>query len=161
MKEILVMTSFGPVPYKAVKPYLCPNVTKELEEFVNKLTEVKEPEIPTNLAYYVNALAEKKGWKPKRMERFLIALKEIDVAAVFSILLREVAVKLDEQHEGTINHSEKVYSVGLTNGHIFEVDKKHIKNYRNFAAFRTLEDAKMACSILRNLLNEMFKSEHK
>jgi hypothetical protein len=41
-------------------------------------------------------------------------------------------------------------------GRIYKVNKAHIKNYRNFAAFRSIEDAKTACKILREILKSMY-----
>lgn len=46
----------------------------------------------------------------------------------------------------------------MLDGRITKANKAHIKNYRNFAAFRSVSDAKIACSIVRDVLKEMFKS---
>ena len=46
----------------------------------------------------------------------------------------------------------------MFDGRITKANKAHIKNYRNFAAFRTVEDAKTACSIVRDILKELFKN---
>ena len=47
----------------------------------------------------------------------------------------------------------------MLDGRITKANKAYIKNYRNFAAFRTIEDAKIACRIVKPILKEMFKSK--
>lgn len=157
-KEILVMTSFGPVPFEAVKAHINPEVAKAIEENKEKIIEALEAAVPLNLDYYVGKLAEKRGWKPEKMSNFLNNLSEINLGAAFQVILREVAIELDKKYEDHIEKSDTIFCVSLTNGHIFQADKKFIKNYRNFAAFRTQGDAKIACKITRGLLRDMFKS---
>lgn len=160
-KEILVMTSIGPVPFDVVKDHIDPKIAKTIEENKEAIISAMEKAVPTDLGYYVNSLAQKKGWKPEKMAGFLNNLSEINLSAVFSVILREVAVELDKKYEDHIEKSEEIYCVSTLNGHIFKADKKFIKNFRNFAAFRTIDDAKLACKITRGLLKDMFKSGRK
>lgn len=158
-KEILVMTSFGPVPFDAVKDYINPEIAKVIEENKEKIISAMDAEAAsTELSYYVEKLAQKKGWKHEKMANFLNNLAEINLGVAFQIVLREVAIELDKKYTDHIEKSEEIYCVSLTNGHIFKADKKFIKNFRNFAAFRTINDAKLACKITRGLLKDMFKS---
>lgn len=157
-KEILVMTSFGPVPFDAVKDHINPEVAKAIEEHKEKIIAAMEAKVPLKLSYYVDKLAERKGWKFEKMSNFLNNLAEINLGAAFQVVLREVAIELDKKYADHIEKSEEIYCVSLTNGHIFKTDKKFIKNFRNFAAFRTIDDAKTACKITRGLLKDMFKS---
>lgn len=159
-KQILVMTSFGPVPFDAVKDHI-DAIVKAIEKNKEAIISAREKAVPTDLTYYVNSLAQKKGWKLEKMAGFLNNLSEINLGAAFQVVLREVAVELDKKYEDHIEKSEEIYCVSLTNGHIFKADKKFIKNFRNFAAFRTLDDAKLACKITRGLLKDMFKSGSK
>lgn len=106
----------------------------------------------------IDRLADRLGWKPKKVEGYLNGISEIMPMAVFNTVIREIAIMLDEKYPDHINKSEKIYCISPLDGRIHEVCKAHIKNYRNFAAFRTIEDAKLACSILREPLKEMFKS---
>ena len=112
----------------------------------------------TPFGFYVGKLAERKGWKFEKISNFLNNLAEINLGAAFQVVLREVAIELDKKYADHIEKSEEIYCVSLTNGHIFKADKKFIKNFRNFAAFRTIDDAKLACKITRELLKDMFKS---
>lgn len=160
-KQILVMTSFGPVPFDVVKDHIDPAVAKTIEENKDAIISAMEKVVPMELSYYINSLAQKKGWKPEKMAEFLDNLHEICPGATFNVILREIAVKLDKKYEDHIGKSEEIYCVSMTNGHIFKMDKRLIKNFRNFAAFRTLDDAKLACRITRSLLRDMFKSDRK
>lgn len=157
-KEILVLTSFGLVPFDAVKDHIDPEVAKAVEENKEKIIETLEAYVPTNLSYYVDKIAVKKGWKFEKMTNFLNNLTEINLGAAFQVILREVAIELDKKYTDHIEKSEEIYCVSSTNGHIFKMDKKFIKNFRNFSAFRTIDDAKLACKITRDLLRDMFKS---
>lgn len=113
--------------------------------------------VPT-VSTVTERFANRMGWKPQKVENYLNSVAEIMPMAAFNMVLREVAVMLDEKYPDHINKSEKIYCISPLDGRIHEVCKAHIKNYRNFAAFRTIEDAKLACSILREPLKDMFKS---
>ena len=78
-------------------------------------------------------------------------------AAAFSMVLREIAVELDKKYEDHIENSPEIYVISMLDGRITKANKAHIKNYRNFSAFRTIEDARIACRIVKPILKEMFK----
>ena len=117
----------------------------------------KEP--PKDLQYYIKNISTRLGWKYYEVENTLTMLNAINPAALFSIMLREIAVELDKKYEDRISNSPEIYIVSLLDGRITKANKAVIKNYKNFAAFRTIEDAKWACSLLRHSLKKMFKSE--
>lgn len=106
----------------------------------------------------IQRIANKTGMKPQKVESHINTISKMMPMAAFSIILREIAVMLDEKYPDHINDSDKLYCVSTFDGRIHEICKAHVKNYRNFAAFRTIEDAKLACKILREPLKEMFKS---
>lgn len=157
-KQILVMTSFGPVPFDAIKDHIDPKIAKVIEENQEKIISTMKVEVPLGLDYYVNSLARKRSWEPEKMEDFLYNLSKINLGAAFSVVLREIAIELDKKYEDHIEKSEEIYCVNCTNGRISKIDKKFIKNFKNFAAFRTKDDAKIACKITKNILRDMFKS---
>lgn len=119
---------------------------------------VVETEVPMELEYYIQKIAEKLGWKIEKTYNYLNSVDAILPAAAFSIVLREVAVELDKKYEDQIEKSPEIYVISMFDGKITKANKAHIKNYRNFAAFRTVEDAKIACSIVRDILKELFKN---
>lgn len=116
---------------------------------------LKPAESHMNLHYYVEKLAKKLNWKVEKMYNYLNTIDSVYPVAAFSMILREVAIELDKKYEDHIEKSPEIYVISMLNG---KITKAHIKNYRNFAAFRSVEDAKTACSIVREILKELFKS---
>lgn len=119
---------------------------------------VVETEVPMELEYYIQKIAEKLGWKVEKVYNYLNSVDAILPAAAFSMVLREIAIELDKKYEDHIEKSPEIYVISMLDGRITKANKAHIKNYRNFIAFRTIEDAKIACRITRDILKEMFKS---
>ena len=113
---------------------------------------VVETKVPMKLEYYIQKIAEKLGWKIEKVYNYLNNVDAILPAAAFSMILREIAIELDKKYNDHIEKSPEIYVVSLLDGRITKANKAHIKNYRNFAAFRTVEDAKIACSIVRDIL---------
>ena len=72
------------------------------------------------------------------------------------IFLKEIAIELDKNYDDHISQSPRIFTISAFNGDIFEVDKSHIRNYRNFAAFRTIEDAQYARDILESYFDKIF-----
>ena len=119
---------------------------------------VVETEVPMELEYYIQKIADKLGWKVDKVYNYLNSVDTILPAAAFSMVLREIAIELDKKYEDHIEKSPEIYLISMLDGRITKANKVHIKNYRNFAAFRTIEDAKIACTITRDILKEMFKN---
>lgn len=120
---------------------------------------VVETEVPMELEYYIQKIAERLGWKIEKAYNYLNSVDAILPAAAFSMVLREIAIELDKKYKDHIEKSPEIYVISMLDGRIIKVNKAHIKNYRNFAAFRTIEDAKIAYRITRDVLKEMFKSD--
>ena len=79
----------------------------------------------------------------------------------FEMMLRAAAVLIDRKYPDHINNAkvDKYYTINMTDGKVCEVLKKSIKNFRNFAAFRTLDDIKIATKLLRPLMKHIWPSE--
>ena len=116
-------------------------------------------EVPMDMNFYIEKIAARLGWKPERVYNYLNNVDSIIPAAAFSMVLREIAVELDKKYEDHIENSPEIYVISMLDGRITKANKAYIKNYRNFAAFRTIEDAKIACRIVKPILKEMFKSK--
>lgn len=117
-----------------------------------------ESEVPMELEYYIQKIADRLGWKVEKVYNYLNSVDTILPAAAFFMVLREIAIELDKKYEDHIEKSPEIYVISMLDGRITKANKAHINNYRNFAAFRTIEDAKIACRITRDILKEMFKS---
>lgn len=116
-------------------------------------------DVPMEIDYYVEKIAKRLGWKADKAFNYLNNADAIMPAAALSMVLREIAIELDKKYEDHIQNSPEIYIISALDGRITRADKVHIKNYRNFAAFRSVSDAKIACSIVRNILKEMFKNK--
>lgn len=127
-------------------------VTKE------EISVTTEGGVPMELEFYIQKIAARLGWKIEKMYNYLNSVGSILPAAAFSMVLREVAIELDKKYEGHIEKSPEIYVISMFDGGITKANKAHIKNYRNFAAFRCIEDAKIACRITKDILKELFKS---
>lgn len=117
--------------------------------------------VPLDLTYYIQILADKMGWKFEKTLNYLETLDSIDRSIAFSIVLKLIAIELDKKYPDHIQHSPEIYGIAITNGTIIQLNKAKIKNYKHFAAFRTIADAKVACSILRDVIKDMFKQHGK
>ena len=115
--------------------------------------------VPMNIDFYIERIATRLGWKPEKVYNYLNNVDSILPAAALSIILREIATELDKKYKDHIENSSEIYVISTLDGRITKANKTHIRNYRNFAAFRTIEDAKIACKIVKPILKEMFKSK--
>lgn len=152
-KKLLVMTSFGPVPFDAVKDHLPKEVVEAAEAAVNDAFTVLNPE---NVEFYINRIAVEKHWDYRKVASYLDNLEKFSPVAAFSVLLRDVAIYLDSQYEDSIDKAEEIYVISTLDGKIHKVEGT-IKNFRNFAAFRTIEDAKFAHRVLSKKIRKMFR----
>lgn len=89
---------------------------------------------------------------------FLAAMPDY---ARFSVILRALAVLIDRKYPDHINNADvdKYFTIDMTNGRVCEVPKGKIKNFRNFAAFRNIDDIKIATKILRPFIKELWPNE--
>ena len=102
-------------------------------------------------------LADRIGWNINNLDKYLDNLYKISPAAVFSVLLREVAIMLDERYPDHINKSKEVWIISTLDGEIKQIKELHkIKNFRNFAAFRSLDDALVAKTIMKDALRDLY-----
>lgn len=127
-----------------------------LEDFCK--TEDVADKVPLDIDYYIERLAKKEGYNKSTMVDLLIELERVNRTACFLILLREVAVKIDEKYEDNIKNSPDIFGISTLNGKIYKIRKDKIKNYRSFSAFRTVDDAKIALTILKPFIKDLFKS---
>lgn len=110
----------------------------------------------------VKHLADRIGWNIENLDKYLNNLYKIYPAAVFSIILRELAIIMDEKYPDHINKSKEIWSISTLNGEIARIKcLNKVKNFRNFAAFRTLEDALKAKKIMKRALEDLFNRNGK
>lgn len=133
-------------------------ISKSIGKVVKGAEEYEMEGKKLSLNYYIEKLAERLGWKVDKVYNYLNTIDSVYPVAAFSMILREVAIELDKKYKDHIENSPEIYVISVFDGRITKANKAHIKNYRNFAAFRSVEDAKIACSIMKDILKELFKS---
>ena len=113
-------------------------------------------EVELNINDYAKRITDKLKLDSTIGNLFLGSLATVNLGVVFSLLLKEIAVEIDNRYEGHISKSPEIYSVSALNGEIKKINKNNIHTYRHFAAFRTKEDALEAIHILKDLYQDMF-----
>jgi hypothetical protein len=86
-------------------------------------------------------------------------LKGIDEnhpGAVMSVVLQVIAKALDSYYPNHISKSNEIYIINSMNGKVQKVDKKVIRNYKYFAAFRTLDDAVFAAKTFNTIKQSLY-----
>jgi hypothetical protein len=136
-------------------------VTKELMGKLikdGKVNVVEENGINKIWNDAIKSLAKKTNWKEEKLLNILATLHLANPWAATQMVLREIAIELDKKYDDHINKSEKIYVISPQDGRIHEINKKTVKNYRAFPAFRSIEDAKIACSLIREHLKSIFSN---
>ena len=113
-------------------------------------------DIPMNLEFYVSKLEKQLGQEPGFLAMLQKATWRIAPASVSDLLLMFIAKYLDEQYPDHIRESKELFGVDV-DGRIVRLNPKGIKTFRTFAAFRSLDDARIACRILKPLSKKIFK----
>ena len=83
-------------------------------------------------------------------------LFSISPATTLDLCLRAIAVDMDNNYEGDISECETVWAFDRATKEVFELPVKRAKNLRNFAAFRTKEDAQAALKICSPIVKKMY-----
>ena len=115
--------------------------------------------ISLSVKFYIAKLAKKMNLKFEVCESMLGYIASYSPMTVMSLLAKQISLELDQHYDGHIRDAEHIFVLSTVDGTITEIPAKARveTNYRNFAAFRSLEDANLAYSILSNLYNEAFK----
>ena len=113
-------------------------------------------EVKLNIDDYAERIIDKLKLDLSIGTSFLSSLAIVNPGVVFSLLLKEIAIEIDNRYEGHISKSPEIYCVSVLNGKIKKINKDNIRTYKHFAAFRTKEDALEAINILKVLYQDMF-----
>ena len=121
------------------------------------VAEGSDSDIDITIEGAIQHLANRIGWSRENLERYFNNLHKISPAAVFEIILKEVAILLDEKHPGHISNSKEIWVINKVNGEIQKLkDMSKIKSFQHFAAFRSLEDALVAKKIMAPALQDLY-----
>jgi hypothetical protein len=119
--------------------------------------ELKEKVKTVFLTRALENLANKLGWSKENLCNYINKLSTVYDKAAFDLTLKACAQEMDKNYPDHISNSPKIFAVDSTNGKIMEINKLAIKNYKNFAAFRTKEDAEFVCEVLQPVLKDMYE----
>ena len=121
------------------------------------VTEDSDSDIGITMKSAVQHLANRIGWSKENLEKYFNNLYKISPAAVFEIVLKEVAILLDEKYPDHISNSKEIWAINKVNGEIQKLkDLSKIKSFQHFAAFRSLEDALTAKKVMAPALKDLY-----
>lgn len=158
--KILIVGAVN-TPVGMIKAQKIVTVTKELmSKFIKdgKVNVVEEKDTNKIWNNAIESLSKKTNWKEEKLLNILNTLHLANPWAATQMVLREIAIELDKKYDNHINKSEKIYAISPQDGRIHEINKKTVKNYKAFPAFRSIEDAKIACSLIREHLKSIFSN---
>lgn len=158
--KILIVGAVN-TPVGMIKAQKTVTVTKELmSKFIKdgKVNVVEENGTNKIWSNAIESLSKKTNWKEEKLLNILTTLHLANPWAATQMVLKEIAIELDKKYDDHINKSEKIYAISPQDGRIHEINKKTVKNYKAFPAFRSIEDAKIACSLIREHLKSIFSN---
>ena len=158
--KILIVGAVN-TPVGMIKAQKTVTITKELmSKFIKdgKVNVVEEKDTNKLWSNAIESLSKKTNWKEEKLLNILTTLHLANPWAATQMVLKEIAIELDKKYDDHINKSEKIYAISPQDGRIHEINKKTVKNYKAFPAFRSIEDAKIACSLIREHLKSIFSN---
>lgn len=158
--KILIVGAVN-TPVGMIKAQKTVTVTKELmSKFIKdgKVNVVEEKGTNKIWSNAIESLSKKTNWKEEKLLNILTTLHLANPWAATQMVLKEIAIELDKKYDDHINKSEKIYAISPQDGRIHEINKKTVKNYKAFPAFRSIEDAKIACRLIREHLKSIFSN---
>ncbi len=121
------------------------------------VAEGSDSDIDITIEGAVQHLANRIGWNKENLEKYFTNLYKISPAAVFEIVLKEVAILLDEKYPDHINNSKEIWVINKVNGEIQKLkDLSKIKSFQHFAAFRSLDDALVAKRVMTPVFEDLY-----
>lgn len=155
-KLVKVVELFGiPIPVAEI------NINKTtLPDLIKQgiiVAECSDSDIDITIGGAVQHLANKIRWNEDNFWKYLNNLYKISPAAVFDIVLREIAILLDKKYPDHINNSKEIWVINKVNGEIQKLeDLSKIKSFQHFAAFRSLDDALVAKRVMTPVLEDLY-----
>ena len=155
-KLIKVVELFGiPVPVAQIE--VNETTLPDLIKHGIIVAEGSDSDIDITIKGAIQHLANRIGWNKENLERYFNNLYKISPAAAFEIVLKEVAILLDEKYPDHINNSNEIWVINKVSGGVQKLkDLSKIKSFQHFAAFRSLEDALVAKKIMAPVLQDLY-----
>lgn len=154
--EVVTFERKDPLYEWKIKVTLDPHIAEDLVE--GGLLKIEEE---ISFSDVIDSLVDRYGIPYDYFDNITSWLEKTNVGALLNIYLREVAKMLDDKYEDHISKSERLFVVDVTNGVIKEIPKDNIITYNTFAAFRTYEDALLACKALKPVFKGIYGKKQK
>ena len=155
-KLIKVVELFG-IPVPVAKLEVNETTLPDLIKQGIIVAEGSDNDIDITIEGAVQHLANRIGWNIKNLGKYFNNLYKISPAAVFEIVLKELAILLDEKYPGHISNSKEIWTINKASGEIQEIKNlSKIKSFQHFAAFRSLEDALVAKRVIFPILEDLY-----
>ena len=132
--------------------------TKKYYTRAGEIVEREDPEkgplkSEKDAEYYLNKIFQKSSLDKENFTEFLFTLLNIWPASLYTMFLREIAIDLDANYKDHISNSPSIYIIDIASMRIYNLPKACIKNYKNFAAFRSSKEALIALELLKEFQN--------
>lgn len=108
-----------------------------------------------NIMDFVPVFAKKFKLSIPETQAMLQNLYDINPGACISLFAKEIAIFLDLRYPNHISELDEYFVLSLTDGCIHTCNTP-IKNHQCIALFRTLDDAKYACKVLKPMLKAVY-----
>ena len=135
-------------------------IEKGIEEKTTKKQENSDKELISMMSYldYVlDYVANRIGASRVEAVKYLYSLEKINPLAVLTVYLKRISYRLNKKYDNTpIRELPKIYIISVYDGKVKAICPKDIKNLKNFAWFRSKEDAEFARQCVINLIEKMF-----
>lgn len=135
-------------------------IEKDVEEKTTKKQENSDKELismVSYLDYVLDYVANKIGASRVEAVKYLYSLEKINPLAVLTVYLKRISYRLNKKYSNTpIRELPKIYIISVYDGKVKAICPKDIKNLKNFAWFRSKEDAEFARQCVINLIEKMF-----
>ena len=123
------------------------------------ILEEKNDEPILTVDMVIDHLSDRIKWRRDNLVKYLDNLYKIYPSALFSILLREIAIMMDEKYPDHISNSKEIWAVGFLNGKVYRIlYPNSIKSFNTFAAFRSQKEALSALGVLEGFANGLWKT---
>lgn len=129
----------------------------ELEVMNTASNQVDNPNNPQDITImdFIPVFAKKFEMSIPDTQKMLQHLYDINPGACISLFAKELAIFLDLRYPDHIAELNEYFVLSLTDGCIHTCNTP-IKNHQCLALFRTLDDAKYACKVLKPMLKAVY-----
>ena len=129
----------------------------ELEVMNTASNQVDNPDDSqeVDIMDFVPVFAKKFNLSIPETQTMLQNLYDVNPGACISLFAKEIAIFLDLRYPDHISELNEYFVLSLTDGCIHTCNTP-IKNHQCIALFRTLDDAKYACKVLKPMLKAVY-----